>query len=151
MARAIGMRLDGLLEGFGWADDAELRGVLEAEWESSQKCVPSDTLPFLSPESVADACETLSLPAGAREAVVAVAGEVASDPRLCALAWHFHYCAFRSDTYPWWGPIAHWPSVDALAGLLESDGRTFYLLILMSGLPGMQAIYDTRGISRDVF
>jgi len=128
-----------------------LRDVLETEWESSQKSLPDDALPFLSPKSVADACQVLSLPTSAQEEMLAVAGRVSADPRLCALAWNFHHCAFRSATYHWWGLIGRWPPADTLIGLLESDGRTFYLLILISGLPGMQAIYDTRCIPRDVF
>jgi hypothetical protein len=66
------------------------------------------------------------------------------------LAWHFHFCAFCSDTYPWWGPISRWPSAEALSEVIGCDGRTFYLLILLSGLSGMKAIHDTRGIPRDV-
>ena len=83
------MRLDRLVEELGWAGNAELCGVLEAEWESSQQDLPTDTLPFLLPEYVADACHVLSLPADAREALLAVAGRTSSDPRLCVLAWHF--------------------------------------------------------------
>lgn len=145
------MRLDKLLEELGWAGNTELRNVLEVEWECSQKDLPTNALPFLLPESVADACQVLSLPTGAKESLFTVAGKVLSDPQLRTLAWHFHHCAFRSATYPWWGPIAQWPSADSLTGLLKSDGRTFYLLILVSGLPGMQTIYDARGIPRDVF
>ena len=52
-ARETGMEFDGLLRELGWAEDAELREVLGAEWETSQNCRTSDTLPFLSPESVA--------------------------------------------------------------------------------------------------
>ena len=145
------MRLDKLLEELGWASNTELRNVLEVEWEYSQKDLPTNALPFLLPESVADACQVLSLPTGAKESLFAVAEKTSTDPRLRALVWHFHHCAFRSVTYPWWGPIAHWPSADSLTGLLKNDGRTFYLLILISGLPGMQTIYDTRGIPPDVF
>jgi len=145
------MRLDRLVAELGWADSPGLLDVLETEWESSQESLPGDALPFLSRQSVADACQVLSLPTSAQEALLAVAGGVSADPRLCALAWHLHHCAFRSATYPCWGPIGRWPSADVLKGLLGSDGRTFYLLILISGLPGMQVIYDTRCIPRDVF
>jgi len=124
-AQGTATKLDRLVGELGWAGNAELRNVLEAEWESSQKDLPTDTLPFLLPESVADACEALSLPAGVREALLAVAGRASADPRLCALAWHFHHCAFRSATYPWWGPIGGWPSVAPLPGFWKAtEGRS---------------------------
>jgi hypothetical protein len=145
------MNLDRLLAEMGWADNVALRDVLEIEWDSSQDSLPSDPLPFLSPESVADACRVLALPASAREAVLAVAGSVSADPSLRALAWHLHHCAFRSARYRWWGPVGRWPAADAFTRLLRCDGRTFYLLILTSGLPGMRAVYDTRRIPQDVF
>ncbi len=75
---------------------------------------------------------------------------ISADPRLSALAWHFYFCAFRSDRYPSYGLIARWPSVESLGKLLGRDGRIFYLLILTYGLPGMRAVYDTRSIPPDV-
>jgi hypothetical protein len=145
------MDLDRLLGELRWAGDEALHDALATEWESSQTCFPSDALSFLRPQAVAGACQVLSLPADAAEALIPVAERVLSDPRLCALAWHFHHCAFRSSTYPLWGPIRDWPSVDALDGVLEGGGRALYLLILASGLHGMQRIYETRGIPHDVF
>ena len=145
------MKLDELVRALGWADNAELRDILETEWDASQNCRPSDTLPFLSPRCIADACRDLSLPTSAQQALVALAAIVSANRGLSALAWHFHYCAFRSDTYPLWGPIARWPSVESLGKLLKYDGRTFCLLIVTSGLPGMRAVYDTRSIPRDIF
>jgi len=145
------MELDGLLGRLGWADDAELRDVLQAEWASSRDCRPGGAPAFLSPGPVADACRDLSLPRIAQEALLAAAGRVAADPALSALAWHLHYCAFRSDSYPAWGAIARWPSADRLTTALDADGRTFYLLVLTSGLPGMRAIYEARRIPGGVF
>lgn len=150
-ARETGMELDDLLRELGWADDAELREVLREEWETSRNCRTSDALPFLSPESVAEACRDLSLPASAQEALLDMGKHISADPGLSALAWHFYFCAFRSDTYPTHGLIARWPSVERLGKLLGRDGRIFYLLILTSGLPGMRAVYDTRSIPLDVF
>jgi len=145
------MELNALLQEFGAAEDAGLREVLKVEWGTSQSCRPGGTLPFLSPESVADACRVLSLPTSARDALLAVAEAVAASPAHSALAWHFHYCAFRSDTYLAWAQISQWPSADHLGRLLGEDGRTFCLLILASGLPGMQKLYDARGIPAEVF
>ena len=81
----IRMKLDELLERLGWAGRPELRDVLETEWASSQESLPGDGLPFLSPQSVADACHVLSLPTSAQEALLAVARTVAADPRLSVL------------------------------------------------------------------
>jgi hypothetical protein len=144
-------RLDELVRALGPSENADLRDVLEIEWEDSTSCFPESGLPFLAPQAVVDACRLLSLPAGAQEALLAVAGEVAVDPVLSALAWHMHYCAFRSQTYPFWETIPRWPPVESISGLLEGDGRTFYLLILTSELPGMRAVYETRRIPQDVF
>ena len=132
------------------ADNAELQDVLQTEWESSQECVPTGRLPFLAPEFMTDACQTLYLPADATEVALAVGKRISSDPVLRALAWHFHYCAFRSTTCPQWGHIRRWPSVEALAGALQEDAGMFYFLVLISGLPNMQAIYRTRSIPPNV-
>lgn len=147
----IRIKFDGLLEALGWADRTELRDALETEWASSHESLPGDRLPFLSPESVTDACRVLSLPTSAEQPLLAVAQTVAADPGLSALAWHFHYCALRSPTYPPWGAVVRWPSATDLGKLLGNDGRTFYLLILISGLPGMRAIYADRQIPHEVF
>ena len=144
------MKLTRLLKRLKWAGNQELSDVLAVGWEASEQCCP-DSLPFLLPESVHEACRALALPDEARNSLLHVAEAISSDSCLRALAWHLHYCAFGSATYPWWGPIGKWPSVDALDRFLEGDGRTFYLLILTSGLPGMEAIYGTRGIPYDVF
>ena len=146
-----GARIRVILKELGFPDTSKLRGVLEMEWESSQKCLPGDTLPFLMPESVTNACQTLSLPEDAEKSIFTIAKKISSSPWLCALAWHFHYCAFLSTTYPVWGQIEQWPSANHFKGVMENNGRTFYLLILISGLPYMQNIYDKRSIPLNIF
>jgi len=143
-------RLDELVRALGHSETADLRGVLEIEWEDSTSCLPESGLPFLAPQAVVDACRMLSLPSDAQDALLAVAGEVAAGPGLSALAWHMHYCAFHSQTYSSWTTIPHWPPVECVDRLLQGDGRTFYLLIVTSGLPGMRAVYEARRISLDV-
>jgi hypothetical protein len=139
------MELEKAITELGLPDNAELRDILRTEWESSQVCLPTGRLPFLSPEFTSDAWQTMCLPEDAAEVAIAVGKRVSSDPALSALAWHFHHCVFRCTTYPS-RHIQGWPSVAAFAGALQEEAGMFYLLVLISGLPTMQDIYTNRSI-----
>ena len=80
-------------------------------------------------------------PSGAVEAVAAAA-RIAAHPALRALAWHCHHCLFCAGSYPW-DRIRQWPTLE---GTLGDTAGMFYVLALLSGVPGMRAIHEARGI-----
>jgi len=45
--------------------------------------------------------------------------------------------------------MQRWPSLEALAGALQQDAGMFYFLVLMSGLPEMRSIYESRSTPWD--
>ena len=104
--------------------------------------MPADALFFLEPQFVGDACETLSLSSEVPQAAVAAAARIAAHPPLRALAWHCHHCLFCAGSYPW-DRIRQWPTLE---GTLGDTAGMFYVLALLSGVPGMRAIHEARGI-----
>ena len=121
---------------------AESRELLRVGWERSQQSMPTAEVPFLSRPFVTDACRGVPLPPDVVDRAAAVSQRVAADAALRALAWHYHCCLFRHAGYPW-GNIGRWPSPTAI---LKNDAGMFHLLVLLSGLPGMQAIYQAHSV-----
>lgn len=119
--------------------------VLQVEWESSQQSMPEEPH-FLAPEFIVDACQAVSLPEEVRQATIAISQRIASNAALQALAWHFHHCLFRCASYLQ-SDIARWPSLNG--GLQHNEGM-FYTLVLLSGLPGMRAIYHTHRVPIEI-
>ncbi len=116
--------------------------LLQEQWESSKHSKPPKRLFFLSPEFIVDACQAIPLPAEVAQAAIAVSQRIATDAALQALAWHYHYCLFCCRNYPE-NNIDRWPF---LTGILQDDAGMFYVLVLLSGLPEMQALHRARSI-----
>ena len=137
------MDLDEVIEELGLSKAAE---VLRREWEVSQQSLPEGELPFLSPEFVRRACREADLPDEVRELAAAAGPRVAANPAARALAWHFHYCVFRAESYPR-GRLEEWPAPGEALG---DDADVFYLLPILSGLPTMQRLHQARSVPADI-
>jgi GNAT domain-containint protein/N-acyltransferase family protein len=118
------------------------KGTLRAEWDVSQESMPSDGLPFLAPDAVAESCQLAGFDSEATSYVQSAADRIAADPSLKRLAWHCHHILCRSKSYRR-GDSGSWPSLEELLG--EQAGA-FYLLIALSGLPQARAFHQSRGI-----
>jgi len=136
--------LKDVLAGLGLAESED---ALTPDWDASQAAIPSGSFFFLEPAYVTTACERTFLPGDVAKAVLAAAARIAAEPALSALAWHFHYCLFRTQGYPD-ASVGRWPH---LKGPLGSEAGLFYVVVLLSGLPGMQAVYRARGIPAEIF
>ncbi len=130
----------------GLTPKTELLQVLQVEWQTSQQSTPAGGLPYLCPESVAPTCEAISLPRKLAQAALPVSKRIASNAGLNAIAWHYHHCLFRCTAYPWKN-INRWPS---LTEALREDTGMFYILVMLSGLPGMQAIYRAHSVPGEI-
>ncbi len=104
--------------------------------------MPAGPLFFLAPKFLTDACEYVKVPPEVAQAAVAAAARIAGNPSLRALAWHCHHSLFRAEDYPR-DCIRQWPTLE---GTLGDDAGMFYLLALLSGVPGMRAIHEARRI-----
>ena len=122
------------------------REVLAERWEETQATLPS-TLPFfLDAAFVEAACRDAYLPAEATAGALRAACRVAGDAQLQALAWHCHRCLYHAPGYP--GTLVHrWPHLDAALG---EDAGGFYLLVLLSNMAALRALYAEHAIPTDV-
>lgn len=120
--------------------------LLQVGWDSSQQSMPEGTVFFLRPGFVAQACEEAALPQQVAQAAIAASRRVAGSAPLSALAWHFHHCLFQAADYPR-DSISEWPTLEAA---LQEDGGLFYLLVLLSGMPGLQAVNEGHGVPSEV-
>jgi hypothetical protein len=144
------MELVRVLDQLGWSDSQPIREALELEWTDSQRALAAERPPGLEPTIIEDACEQLRIAGPAVKGLLGLAEHVVSKASLSALFWHFHYCAFRSTTFPLWLKIRLWPGVDEYRRDPDLDGRLFYTLVLLSGLGPMRQHYSERDIPAEV-
>ncbi len=120
--------------------------ALEAGWDESQRSLPDGTPFFLETDFVADACREAGVMTAVAEGALSAAPKIESQPAARALAWHFHSSLFASRQYDL-SLIHRWPSLDAV---LDGDGRMLYLLVLLSGLPGLRKLNAAHSVPDDV-
>jgi len=121
-------------------------GTLGAEWEASQKTMPKGELAFLTPDAVAENCRLAGFEEEAIPYLQSAANRIASEPDLLRLAWHCHYLACRSKSYPR-GDMRSWSMLEDILG--EYAGA-FYLLIVLSGIPRIRAFHRSRHIPEKI-
>lgn len=141
------MKRDEALVALGLPPGAEA-GITAAAWDESQRSYPSGGPPFLAPGFVDQAGADAGLPAEIRAAAGAAAAAVRADPARSALAWHAHrvQSASRPGAYPR-EDVRAWP---LLAATLGPDADLLYLLVLLSGMPGLMDLYRQRRIPPSV-
>jgi len=120
----------------------DCRDAIESGWDESCATAPAGDLAFLEPPFVEEACRFAHLPDDITRDTVAVAGMVAGDPVLRALAWHAHCRVFGGGEH-----ITDWPI--HMAGL-ETRTGLFYLLVTLSNFPAAQAAYQEHQIPERV-
>ena len=108
--------------------------------------MPAGGPPFLGREFVTDACRALFLSPEVAQAAAAAARRIANNPALRALAWHCHCRLFRCPDGPTYN-IREWAPPPEAVG---DDAGMLYLLVLLSGVPGMRAMHQARGIPPDI-
>ena len=121
-------------------------GALGTEWEISQKIMPEGELAFLTPGVVAENCRLAGFEEEAIPYLQSASKRIASEPDLLQLAWHCHYLACRSTSYPR-GDMRSWP---LLGDILGEYAGAFYLLIVLSGIPRAWAFHRSRGIPAQI-
>jgi hypothetical protein len=126
-------------------DLVELAEAFAPDWDRRMRVMPEAPLPFLTPECVTWACREAYLPGDIAAAVAAAARRVAADGALRALAWYCHASLFGTDGGR--PSVREWPLLTAALG---RDAGMFYVLVLLSGTPRMQAVHRQRGIPADV-
>ena len=119
---------------------------LGAEWEAAQAAMPEGRLPFLLPEAVAESGRWVGLDPDAIPYLQETAEHIAGDADLSRLAWQCHYLMFVSETDDP-AQVRGWP---VLVDLLGERCGAFYLLMALSGVPGMRAFHRARGIPERV-
>ncbi len=124
----------------------ESRELLELEWDASQGAMPDGEVSFLSRAFVKEACRGIYLPEEITGAAVDAARQVAENPALCALVWHCHWCLYHFEGYPSRAADS-WPSMERVLG--DADGL-FYLLVLLSWFPHMEAVHRTHSLPEPV-
>lgn len=136
MSKSIQMELSLLL----------CEGTLGSEWDASQRTMPEGELAFLTDDAVAENCSLAGFEEEAISYLQSAANTIASDKDLLKLAWHCHYLACLSESYPR-SDMRSWPSLENILG--EYAGA-FYLLIALSGVPRARAFHRSRGIPQRV-
>ena len=137
------MDLDRVVSELGIGESREL---LELAWDASQDAMPEGEVGFLSPAFLREACRGVYLPEEITEAAVEAARRVGGNPALCALAWHCHWCLYRYENYP--SRLAdRWPSMEGVLG--DADGL-FYMLVLLSWFPHMEAVHRAHALPEPV-
>jgi hypothetical protein len=117
-----------------------------SEWDESQKTLSEGRLYFLQREYISKSCGLASLDNDAIDYLQKVADKIASDLSLTRLAWHCHYLACHSKSYPR-SDMRNWVSLSEFLG----DGTgAFYLLIALSGLIHARDFHLSRGIPDQV-
>lgn len=114
-------------------------------WEEAERERPAELF-FLDPDYVREACRECYVPEEVTESAVRAARRMAANEALSALAWYMHTGLYRTQAAEWDG-IGEWP--DRVTALGEEAGR-FYLVVLLSGLPGMQAEHRAHDIPAEV-
>ena len=79
-------------------------------------------------------------------AAVAAARQIAADPVATTLAWYGHHLLFHTAR-SWHELHTPWPPLTALLG---ADAALFNLLVVLSNLPAVQALYAAHTIPPDV-
>jgi len=108
--------------------------------------MPEGELDFLTQDAVAENCRLAGFEGEATSYLQSAANRIASESSLLKLAWHCHYLACRSKSYPR-GDMRSWPSLEEMLG--EFAGA-FYLLIALSGIPQARAFHRCRGIPEQI-
>ena len=121
-------------------------GTFGAEWDASQRTIPKSQLVFLTDDAVAENCRLAGFNQEAIEYLQSAANTIVSDENLVHLAWHCHYLACLSKSYPR-SDMRSWPS---LFNILEEYAGSFYLLIALSSVPKARAFHLSRGIPERV-
>lgn len=137
-AEQTGLELHTVLAGLQSAEGAD---ALQAAWAASQATLPAGRLAFLESTFVRSTSREAGLPAEITDLAVVTADLVAASEALSALAWHGHYCVYQAPVVPR-AAIAAWPSLAALGDRLN----LFYLLVLLSGMPELQRLYQEHGV-----
>jgi hypothetical protein len=150
LAAALGLErgeAEGEGESAGGPGQAAL-AALAAEWAASQVTRPAGEVFFLQPAYVTAAGRGAYLPADLTAAAAAAADHVAAEAPWRALAWHCHYCLYRSPAYAAYPalPIRRWPVLRGAGGVSHWDAGLFYLVVLLSGMPETRSVYLARGI-----
>lgn len=126
-------------------DIATSEEALAPGWEAAQAARPAGAPPFLAPDYVHWACEQAFLTPEMTAAALAAARRIAADDALSALAWYCHYQLFLQDREK--PEVRRWP---LLTTALDRDAGMFYVLVLLSGTPQMQAVHRARRIPPEV-
>ncbi|MEI6166927.1 MAG: acyltransferase domain-containing protein [bacterium] len=113
-------------------------------WHVSEPDYRSGNLFFLADEFIRSACATLKMEPALGEAFLQAAQQMRADPALERLAWHAHVLFFTHDREP---EFQSWPMLPASLGIAAD---MFYAIIMLSGLPHVQAIYRQRQIPESV-
>jgi hypothetical protein len=137
------MTFHDMLRALGITDAGD---ALKKGWEESQATLPEDGIPFLAPGFARTACREVGLSEEIADALERVSRLVASSKPLAALAWHCHRALFATAHHSF-DDCRSWPS---LAPALGPDGETFYLLVLLSGVPRMRQLNAAHRIPAQV-
>jgi len=119
--------------------------TLEPNWAASQRAMPDGDIDFLAPAAIRQACDAAALPQAIAEDVVRVAGSIATNEALRALAWHCHHCLFVAQGVS--VPFRDWP---LLTPALGRDAGLFNVIVLLSGTPKVRAFHRAHGVPDDV-
>jgi hypothetical protein len=118
---------------------------LSEAWKASAESFPGAPLAFLSEESVANCAGWAGFDNDAIADLQEAARFIATNSDLARLAWHCHHLLFVCEPgrfSPWGWPV--------LADLLGEYGGAFYLLVILSGLPGIRKVHTDLGISDQI-
>jgi hypothetical protein len=130
--------------GIDGSQSAEEASPRPADWAASQVARPSGPLWFLEPYYIRQASDEAELPADALDPLLAAAQRSAEHPAALALAWYCYYCLYRARHTAAW---RRWPPLE---GLLGRDADLFRLLVVLSNLPAMHALYRERAVPQAV-
>ncbi|MDA0711246.1 MAG: acyltransferase domain-containing protein [bacterium] len=119
---------------------------LGGDWRESARSSP-EKLPFLEAPFVQEYGTWASLPQEAIAFLVEAAHACAADPDIKLLAWHAHRLLFGSEAAEQRGATRDWP---LLAPVMGKFGGAFYLLIVLSGMPGIRAFHRARHVPDDI-
>ena len=125
---------------------ADSRDLLALDWGASQRTMPVGQLDFLFPAFVGEACRGVFLPDEVTDRALAAARRVAANPALQALAWHCHWCLYRSSDDPDWSKVR----LPWMPDVLEEATGMFYLLVLLSWFPQMRSVHESHSLPEQV-
>ena len=113
-------------------------------WHVSETNYRPGNLFFLTDDFIRNACATLKMEPALGEAFLQAAQQMRTNPALERLAWHAHVLFFSHYPEP---EFQQWPMLPASLGIAAD---MFYAIIMISGLPHVQAIYRERQIPENV-